>query len=70
MIEKKTASHPGCWLIPLTAKCVKTLALINTGASVTMMGLSLDSKVQQVHALRLQGKYHDLKQSLVMVSLV
>ncbi len=58
--EDSTAStsHPGCWLIPITVEGVNTLALIDTGASVTMMGWPLYQKVQQVHALKLQT--HDM----------
>ena len=37
-ISVETESHPGCWLIPVTVEGVKTLALIDTGASVSMMG--------------------------------
>ncbi len=49
---------PGCWLIPITVKGINTLALIDTGASVTMMGRPLYQKVQQVLALKLQT--HDM----------
>ena len=53
-----SASHPGCWLIPITVEGVNTLALIDTGASVTMMGRPLYQKVQQARALKLQT--HDM----------
>ncbi len=53
-----SASHPGCWLIPITVEGVNILVLIDTGASVTMMGWPLYQKVQQVHALKLQT--HDM----------
>ncbi len=53
-----STSHPGCWLIPLTVEGVNTLALIDTGVSVTIMGRPLYQKVQQVHALKLQT--HDM----------
>ncbi len=36
-LSDEVTSHPGCWLIPVTVKGVKTLPLIDTGASVTMM---------------------------------
>ncbi len=53
-----STSHPGCWLIPITVEGISTLALIDTGASVTMMGWPLYQKVQQVSALKLQ--MHDM----------
>ncbi len=53
-----SASHPGCWLIPIIVEGVNTLALIDTGASVTMMGRPLYPKVQHVRALKLQT--HDM----------
>ncbi len=53
-VSVDTASHPGCWLIPVTVECVQTLALLDTGASVSMMGRPLYQKVQQVSCLRLQ----------------
>ncbi len=52
-ISVETASHPGCWLIPITVEGVQTLALLDTGASVSMMGRPLYQKVQ-VSRLRLQ----------------
>ena len=30
--------HPGCWLIPVKLEGIETLAVIDTGASVSMMG--------------------------------
>ena len=53
-VSVETASHPGCWLIPITVESIKTLALIDTGASVSMMGRPLYQKVQQVRQVRLQ----------------
>ena len=53
-----STSHPGCWLIPIIFEDINTLALIVTGASVTMMGRPLYQKVQQVRALKLQT--HDM----------
>ncbi len=53
-----STGHPGCWLIPITVEGVNTLALIDTGVSVTMMGRPLYQKVQQVRALKLQT--HDM----------
>ncbi len=53
-VSVDTASHPGCWLIPITVEGVQTLALLDTGASVSMMGRPLYQKVQQVSRLRLQ----------------
>ena len=53
-----STSHPGCWLIPITVEGVNTLALIDTGASVTTMGWLLYQKVQQVCAMKLQT--HDM----------
>ncbi len=43
-----STSHPGCWLMPITAEGVNTLALID------MMGRPLYQKVQQVCALKLK----------------
>ncbi len=40
-----STSHPGCWLIPITVEGVNILALIETGASVTMMERPLYQKV-------------------------
>ena len=53
-----STSHPGCWLIPITVVGVNTLALIDTGASETMMGWLLYQKLQQARALKLQT--HDM----------
>ncbi len=53
-VSVDTASHPRCWLIPITVEGVQTLALLDTGASVSMMGRPLYQKVQQVSRLRLQ----------------
>ncbi len=36
-INGEAVSHQGCWLIPVTVEGLKTLALIDTGASVSMM---------------------------------
>ncbi len=49
-----STSHPGCWLIPISVEGINTLALIDTGASVTLMGWPLYQTVQQVRALKLQ----------------
>ncbi len=49
-----STSHAGCCLIPITDEGVNPLALIDTGASVTMMGCPLYQKVQEVCALKLQ----------------
>ncbi len=53
-VSVETESHPGCWLIPITVEGIKTLALIDTGASVSMMGRPLYHKVQQVSQMRLE----------------
>ncbi len=53
-ISVETESHSGCWLIPITVEGIKTLALTDTGASVSVMGRPLYQKVQQVSQLRLQ----------------
>ncbi len=53
-VSVENARHPGCWLIPITVEGVQTLALLDTGASVLMMGRPLYQKVQQVSRLRLQ----------------
>ncbi len=53
-ISVETASHPGCWLIPITIEGIETLALIDTGASMSMMGRPLYRKVQQVSQMHLQ----------------
>ncbi len=53
-VSVETASHLGCWLIPITVEGIQTLALLDTGASVLMMGRPLHQKVQQVSRLRLQ----------------
>ncbi len=47
-------SHLGCWLIPVAVEGVKTLVLIDTGASVTIMGRSLHEKIQKLWPLRFQ----------------
>ncbi len=52
-VSVETAIHPGCWLIPITVEGVQTLALLDTGASVSMKGRPLYQKVQQVSRLRL-----------------
>ncbi len=53
-VSVETASHPGCWFIPITVEGVKTLALIDTGASLSMMGRPLYQKIQQVSQMCLQ----------------
>ncbi len=53
-LSDDVTSHPGCWLIPVAVEGVKTLALIDTGASVTMMGRPLYEKIQKIRPLRLQ----------------
>ncbi len=53
-VSVETASQPRCWLIPITVEGVQTLALLDTGASVSMMGRPLYQKVQQVSRLCLQ----------------
>ncbi len=45
-------------MVPVTVEGISTLALIDTGAEVTMMRRPLYQKVQQVHALKLQ--MHDI----------
>ena len=45
-------------MIPITVEGVNTLALIDIGVSVTMMGWLLYQKVQQVGGLKLQT--HDM----------
>ncbi len=47
-VSVETARHPGYWLILITVECVKTLALIKYGASVSMMGRLLYQKVSQM----------------------
>ncbi len=37
-LSDEVTSHPGCWLIPVAVEGLKTLVLIDTGASVIMMG--------------------------------
>ncbi len=53
-ISVETASHSGCWLMPITVEGVSTLVLLDTGATVSMMGRPLYQKMQQVSWLRLQ----------------
>ena len=53
-VSVETASHLGCWLIPITVQGVRTLALLDTGASVSMMGRPLYQKVEQVSHWHLQ----------------
>ncbi len=53
-VSVETASQHWCWLIPITVKGIRTVALIDTGASMSMMGLPLFQKVQQVSWMRLQ----------------
>ncbi len=48
----KTASHPGCWLISITVDSGETVALIEKGASVTVMGRPLCQKIQLLGHLR------------------
>ena len=50
-VSVETASHPGCWLIPITVEGVQTLVLLDTDVSVSMMGRPLYQKVQQVSRL-------------------
>ena len=57
--EVASDDSTGWWLIPITVEGVNTLALIDTGALVTMMGWPLYQKVQQVRALKLQT--HDMQ---------
>ncbi len=45
-LSDEVTSHSGCWLIPVAVEGIKTLALINTGASVMMMGHPLYEKIQ------------------------
>ncbi len=47
-------SHPGCWLIPVTVEGIETLALIDTGVSVSMLGRPLYQKIKQLKQLTLQ----------------
>ncbi len=53
-LSDDVTSHPGCWLILVAVEGVKTLALVDTGASVTMMGHPLYEKIQKLRPLRLQ----------------
>ncbi len=50
----EAVSHPGCWLIPVTVEGIETLALIDTGASVSMLGRPLYQKIKQLKQLALQ----------------
>ncbi len=54
-VSVETASHSGCWLIPITLEGVKTLALIGTSASVSMIGRPLYQKIQMHETPRLEG---------------
>ncbi len=53
-LSDEVTSHPGCWLIPVAVEGIKTLALIDTRASVTMMGHPLYEKIQKLWPLHLQ----------------
>ncbi len=53
-LSDEVTSHPGCWLITVAVEGVKTLALINTGASVTMMDHPLYEKIEKLRPLHLQ----------------
>ncbi len=53
-LSDDVTSHPGCWLILVAVEGVKTLALIDTGASVMMMGRPLYEKIQKLRPLCLQ----------------
>ncbi len=53
-LSDEVTIHPGCWLIPVPVEGVKTLALIDTGASVTMIGRPLYEKIQKLQPLRLK----------------
>ncbi len=53
-VNGEAVSHPGCWLLPITVEGVKTLALIATGASVSMLGRPLYQKIKQLKQLTLQ----------------
>ncbi len=53
-LSEEVTSHPGCWLIPVAVEGIKTLALIDTGASAMMMGHPLYEKIQKLQPLRLQ----------------
>ncbi len=53
-VSVETENHPGFWLITITVEGIKTLAQIDTGSSVSMMGRPLYHKVQQVSQLRLE----------------
>ncbi len=46
-------SYPGLWLILLAVQGIKSLALIDTGASKIMMGSPLYQKVQKLLPLNL-----------------
>ncbi len=50
-LSDDVTSHPGCWLILVAVEGVKTLALIDTGASVMMMGRPLYEKIHQLRPL-------------------
>ncbi len=55
-LSDEVTSHPGCGLIPVAVESVKTLALIDTGASVMMMGCPLYEKIQKLRPLHLQTR--------------
>ncbi len=52
-VNGKVVSHPGCWLIPVTVEGIETLALIDTGASVSMLFCPLYQKIKQCKELTL-----------------
>ncbi len=60
-VSVETPSHLGYWLIPITVEGVQTLALLDTSASVSMMGRPLYQKVQQVSLCVSKGKTPQLE---------
>ncbi len=55
-LSDEVTSHPGCWLISVAVEGVKTLALIDTEASVMMMDRPLYEKIQKLRPLHLQTR--------------
>ncbi len=53
-LSDEAISYPGCCLILLAVEGIKTLATIDTGASVTMMGIPLYEKIQGLRPLCLK----------------
>ncbi len=55
-LSDEVTSHLSCWLIPVAVEGIKTLVLIDTGASVMMMGHPLYEKIQKLRPLHLQTR--------------